>query len=159
MKRCLRPKYIRQFLALACLTLITGNLSLFFLPNHFSRIQDVSTQLEQSLNFPRIGLQESKELWEQNILFVDARSQQDYAKSHIKGAISIPFDNYDVAVSHSLDELITARQIIVYCAGSSCTVSEFISRKLFELGIRNIIISNVNLVQWEHAQYPLESSL
>lgn len=159
MRKFLHSLYLRQFLEVICFTLIVGNLSLFLFPHYFIAKQDILNEQDGILSFPRLNLNESKTALEKSALFIDARPSQDYIKSHIMGAISVPMDQYDISIASAFDTLIAAKQIVVYCDGSSCSASEFVFRKLYELGIRNIAISNIDIDEWRHAGYPLESVL
>jgi len=50
---------------------------------------------------------------EQGALIIDARTAQEYAQGHVKGAINIPFD---VAVSQfSALEIRKDRKVVLYC--------------------------------------------
>ncbi|MDD2235418.1 MAG: rhodanese-like domain-containing protein [Desulfitobacteriaceae bacterium] len=48
---------------------------------------------------------------DKNILIVDVRKAEDYAKSHIKGAVNVPF----AKVNEYLDKLPVDKDLIVYC--------------------------------------------
>lgn len=51
-----------------------------------------------------------------NVILVDVRAKEDYAVSHIPGAISIPKDE----LPEKLDELSKDKVTIVYCYNQQC---------------------------------------
>lgn len=48
---------------------------------------------------------------DKNLLLIDVRKAEDYAKSHIKGAVNVPF----AKVNEYLDKLPADKDIVVYC--------------------------------------------
>lgn len=67
----------------------------------------------QLAHVPRINLDDAKQkLTDPNALFVDARSAQEFAQGHIKGAVSVPVSEVDKYLSRIPQD----KEIIVYCA-------------------------------------------
>lgn len=78
-----------------------------------------------------------------NFVLVDLRSQEEYEKEHIVGAVSIPaykdkdtsaYDEVDRIVK-SFQELGTDRDIIVYCYSIPCMTGRKVGKMLAENGI------------------------
>jgi 3-mercaptopyruvate sulfurtransferase SseA len=64
------------------------------------------------LEVPRVKLEEAKAAFDNDAaIFVDARSQEAYAESHIPGALSIPA----AELESRIDELDPNQWIITYC--------------------------------------------
>jgi hypothetical protein len=62
---------------------------------------------------PRVSLEEAKAAFDAgSAVFVDTRSSESYAASHIPGAVSIPFGETEAR----MQELDPARWIITYCS-------------------------------------------
>ncbi|MFN8484433.1 MAG: rhodanese-like domain-containing protein [Anaerolineae bacterium] len=67
----------------------------------------------QLAHVPRINLDQAKQkLTDPNVLFVDARSAQEFAQGHIKGAINVPVNDVDKYLSRLPQD----KELIVYCA-------------------------------------------
>ncbi|MFN8498421.1 MAG: rhodanese-like domain-containing protein [Anaerolineae bacterium] len=67
----------------------------------------------QLSHVPRINLDDAKQkLTDPNVLFVDARSAQEFAQGHIKGAVSVPVNEVDKYLSRLPQD----KELIVYCA-------------------------------------------
>ncbi|MFY9944282.1 MAG: rhodanese-like domain-containing protein, partial [Desulfobacterales bacterium] len=68
-----------------------------------------------------IELEEARELFQQDTaLFVDARPQVQYADGHIRGALSLPWQEVDRYFVQTAERLEDAAAIITYCDGDSC---------------------------------------
>ena len=133
---------MKQFVALCCLSVIIGNLSIFLFPVYFN-VDTVGHNVEsKEIEIPRISISNISSKYTQNILFVDARNKQSLEVLNVEDAVSIPIDDYDKAIAKSLNKLISANGIIVYCDNTRCSASNFIAQKLYELGFRNVFILN-----------------
>ncbi|MBI3941778.1 MAG: hypothetical protein HY326_02095 [Chloroflexi bacterium] len=64
-------------------------------------------------NVPRISLADAvKKLGQPTVLFVDARTAQEFQKGHIRGAVSIPAGE----TQNRLNEFPRDKDLIIYCA-------------------------------------------
>jgi rhodanese-related sulfurtransferase len=68
-----------------------------------------------------------------NVIVVDARSPESYAREHIPGAISFPHRTMSPTTTTSLDR---SSLYITYCDGIGCNASTKGALKLSELGFR-----------------------
>lgn len=80
-----------------------------------------------------------------------------YDDAHLPGAINIPPDRLDVLAP----QLLTDRDalIVAYCSNASCENSTTASRRLTELGYRNVRDYEAGKEDWIAAGLPTESSL
>jgi rhodanese-related sulfurtransferase len=102
-----------------------------------------------------INLKQAHNLYQQNILFIDARGPADYQYAHIKNAINIPFDHLD-DYKHLLVNIDKSRKIVTYCAGTDCDLSILLGNILFENGFKNVYIFFGGWNEWSEAGYPVE---
>ncbi|HEX4083353.1 MAG TPA: rhodanese-like domain-containing protein [Chthoniobacteraceae bacterium] len=93
--------------------------------------------------------------WGRNVLWIDARPNQEFQRGHIPGALPLNEDRWDDLLPAVLDQWDTTRKIVVYCSSLSCQTSHDVARRLRE----EAQISNVYVLQggWEAwaAQHPL----
>ena len=89
--------------------------------NHLSHTTDPADVAEDLRNGVR------------DILVIDARSAEWYAKSHIPGAISFPHRTMN---EESVRALPKDRVLVVYCDGIGCNASTKGAMKLAALGFR-----------------------
>ncbi|MCL4421514.1 MAG: rhodanese-like domain-containing protein [Candidatus Thermoplasmatota archaeon] len=82
---------------------------------------------------------------------VDILGKASYEDSHIKGAISVPFDELE---DHGW-EILGGRKVITYCHGPSCEASEIAARILRDHGIEAYAYRG-GLEEWTDSDLPLE---
>ena len=99
----------------------------------------------------------AKEIFDNgNVLFVDARSQENYEDGHIPGAISLPMGQFDELIGSFLDQHATARSIVTYCSGRTCEDSHHLAQFLSESGFDNVSVFIDGFPGWEAEGYPIE---
>jgi rhodanese-related sulfurtransferase len=99
----------------------------------------------------------AKEIFDNgNVLFVDARSQDNYEDGHIPGAVSLPLGQFDELIGSFLDQHAAARSIVTYCSGRTCEDSHHLAQLLFELGFDNVKIFIDGFPGWKAEGYPIE---
>lgn len=101
----------------------------------------------------KMALRNKLESGEQ-IVIVDARSEEDWQKSDVKlpGAMRIsPEDINDVT---SVGD---ANAIVVYCACPDNAMSEKVAKRLMTAGRLNVSILDGGFDAWQAIDYPLEN--
>ena len=96
-----------------------------------------------------INLELAKKLFEENILFVDARAEEFYEDGHIPNAIC--FDDFDLLVEKLENTIGMDDQFIVYCSDSDCGSSEDLSYELQSYGYNNILLFKGGWKEWTDA--------
>jgi rhodanese-related sulfurtransferase len=85
-------------------------------------------------------------------VWVDPRPEEKYAEAHIPHAIHMPFDQ--VADEHG--RLSTYDLIIVYGTGYRDPLAEGMSKRLVELGHKDVRTLRGGLVAWRAEGFPVE---
>ncbi len=92
-------------------------------------------------------------LFMDGVTFIDARSADEFAEGHIKGAVNIPFygsENYlDVINSLNKNEI-----VVTYCSGADCDISILSGDELFELGFNRVYVFIDGYDEWIKNNYP-----
>ena len=84
---------------------------------------------------------------------VEVLTEKQFKEGHIPGAINIVVDKIrDNAAKHLEKE----DHIIVYCASYTCTASTRATRKLLELGYKNVVDFKAGKAGWQKAGFKLE---
>lgn len=91
-----------------------------------------------------------------HVLFVDARSSEDYLAGHIKGAVSLPVGQYDEHIDDFLERYDRDHPIVTYCSGRICEDSHLLARLLMERGYMNISVMIDGFPGWEAEGYPVD---
>ncbi|MCH7722774.1 MAG: rhodanese-like domain-containing protein [Bacteroidetes bacterium] len=103
-----------------------------------------------------ITLKQAYALYNKNVLFVDARDYVEYEIGHIKGAISLPYYEFDEYKS-VLQSISKNTPLVTYCDGRDCDLSIMLGDKLFELGYKQVYIFFDGWIDWQDNNYPVES--
>ena len=79
-------------------------------------------------------LQQIRERWQDRVLWLDARPDDQYQQDHIPGARPLNEQSFD---SHLLDLLDTLQTtdlpVIIYCGGEKCDASHRVRERLVQL--------------------------
>jgi 3-mercaptopyruvate sulfurtransferase SseA len=94
---------------------------------------------------------------ERQALFIDARHEFDFNLGHIKGAINIPLNVYEIK-RIVLDSIPRTRMLIVYCDGAECNSSIELSVKVAKEGYSDVKIFFGGWREWTESRYPIAKS-
>jgi rhodanese-related sulfurtransferase len=91
----------------------------------------------------------------QELLLLDARGDETYAKEHIPHAKSAP----ETALRERVDGLVEHdTEIVVYCNNEDCSLSENTARGLEELGYHNVVRVPAGIDGWKDAGFDIVSN-
>jgi rhodanese-related sulfurtransferase len=91
-----------------------------------------------------------------NVIFVDARSQNDYENGHIPGAISLPAGQFEKRIGSFLNRYPLEQPIVTYCSGRTCEDSHDLAQFLSDVGFTDVRIFIDGFPGWEAEGYPVE---
>jgi rhodanese-related sulfurtransferase len=107
-------------------------------------------------NIEMISLATAQELFNSNkALFIDARHEFDYQAGHIRGAVNVALNTYDLHRPR-LDKILKDKLLIVYCDGAECNSSIELTVKLMESGFTNVKVFFGGWQEWISAKLPTE---
>lgn len=101
-----------------------------------------------------VTLQQAKLAFDEDVVFIDARSSTEYAAGHIPGALSVPTSSF--TSSMALKQLKRDQPVITYCSGEACQSSIVLAEML--IGVRGHTQIRVFFGGWEAwkaAAYPV----
>ena len=103
----------------------------------------------------------AKILFDRKALFIDGRNREDYNSGHIKGAISIPYEEFHKKTKEERTEMMRGYNkngiIVCYCLGGECEMSIDLAYDIARLGFTSVnIIFPGGYKEWEAAGYPVE---
>ena len=133
----------------------TENLSLLYQKPVERTVEEVDSLLSETtiLSAPEyINLESAKEMYDREIIFIDARDEEEFAEGHIKGAILAP----------STPELVQltpdrSTPIVTYCGGGDCDVSMQLAEELmYDWDYERIFVYLGGWPEWKAAGYPAE---
>ena len=68
--------------------------------------------------------------WGENVIWVDARPEEEFARDHVPGALSLNEDRWNELLPQFLAVWSPGKKIVVYCSSLSCNASREIARRL-----------------------------
>jgi len=86
--------------------------------------------------------------WGDSVLWIDARSPEEFARQTIPGARHFDFDQFDKAIGEILLAWSPNKPIVVFCSAASCTTSEAIARRLREAGLDDVYFLHGGWEAW-----------
>ncbi len=90
------------------------------------------------------------------VVFIDARSADDYSKGHVTGAISLPVGEFDEHINAFLDQYSPQQAMIIYCTGRSCQDSHHVAEMMMDFGYEKVSVMIDGFPGWEAKGYPVE---
>lgn len=90
----------------------------------------------------------------EDMLLVDVRSEESYAKGHLPSAVNIPWR--ELALEQHEEELGDAHAVVVYCSSTTCDASEK-GGKILEAMKHKVVEYDGGYADWSAADYQIES--
>jgi rhodanese-related sulfurtransferase len=105
-----------------------------------------------------IELEEAGEKWNKGATFIDARAEDFYTyEGHIKGAISLPYEDFESAFDRVRESLPPPeKDLVCYCSGYGCEESAEVAKMLNIKGYRRVFVYEGGWPEWSEAGYPVE---
>ena len=102
-----------------------------------------------SYDVPIISVADAYERRE-DVVFLDAREAEEYKISHVKDALNVGYDDFELSV---VSELPKDQSIVIYC--SIGYRSEKIGKKLKDAGYTNVKNMYGSLFEWVNQHHPI----
>ena len=148
------------YLSISFITSFVVNLSrtdtLQIFADQIKKIEEIG-QINEKMSNPiirEISIDIAKDLFDQNMLFVDARSEEYYIEGHIPKAVCN--DNLDLLITKMEEHISIDDGFIVYCSDDDCGSSEELAYLLQEQGFSNIYLFKGGWKQWVDNNLPIE---
>lgn len=152
--------YIGEMFFWGLFASILGIISNFFHPNKIDFIRKPPPPKVEDPSIPtfmEIDVDMAKTMWEMNeYLFIDARSEVQYKKGHIKGAINLSWEEFEKQYPSVKNILETKPGLVIYCAGEECDLSHLLARKLYKEGFQEIYVFFGGWHAWVSQNLPVE---
>lgn len=86
-----------------------------------------------------ISLTEVNALRAERVLWIDARSEDEYATDHVPGAILLNEDDWETGFEALLHQWNPAQTLVVYCDEATCHASEAVAQRLrHEMSVESV---------------------
>ena len=102
-----------------------------------------------------ISLEQAREFYEKDILFLDARDEAYFNKGHIKGSLK---NIFFMELLFNIESLQSKQDpLVVYCGDPGCGDSEYLAYNLQDAGFTKLYVFKGGWLEWSAAEYPSES--
>jgi len=103
-----------------------------------------------------ISLAQARELYLKGVMFVDARSLDDFSKGHVEGAVHLPLEALEAGTRpDALNVLDPSAKVVIYCTGGDCHASHDVAIRLNALGFRNCYVMKDGYPAWKDAGFEI----
>lgn len=75
---------------------------------------------------------EQAKSWGDNVLWVDARSDEEFAREHLPNALLLNEDHFNEQLPNVLAAWSPGKRIVIYCSTQSCGASRAIAKRLHD---------------------------
>jgi len=152
---------VRQILALVILSAVAAVAVNALRPDRLPLVGDwsvaarITTFTGERMD---ISLDEAEKLFFTDAaVFIDARSEEDYARGHIRNARSLPWHEVDLRFMVVTEALDLKMPIVTYCDGETCELSHNLALFLRDAGFLNTRVLVNGWALWQKAGLPVES--
>ena len=128
--------------------------SIPFLAKKLEQVDNIDFDSDDPLLLT-ISLDQAKEFYDRNTLFLDARDEVYFNKGHIRGAIKNVFFMellFNIESMQSKED-----PLVVYCGDPGCGDSEDLAYNLQDAGFTKLYVFKGGWLEWSAANYPSES--
>ncbi len=87
--------------------------------------------------------------WGKDVLWVDARPEDEYEADHVPGAISLNLESWDQSFPGFLDQWAPEKKVVVYCSAATCELSREVAERLRKSGISPVFVLKGGWEAWK----------
>jgi len=73
---------------------------------------------------------EQARAWGENLIWVDARPEEEFARDHVPAALSLNEDRWNELLPQFLAAWSPGRKVVVYCSAESCDLAREVAERL-----------------------------
>ena len=85
----------------------------------------------------------------ENVLWIDARSANDYEAEHVPGAILLNLEGWDELFPQFLDQWDPEKKVVVYCSSAGCELSHEVAERLKSADISQVFVLKGGWEAWK----------
>ncbi|MGB5159238.1 rhodanese-like domain-containing protein [Desulfobacterium sp. N47] len=152
-------KTLKQVLLIVLITLVAGFVSNLFRTDKIPFFENWSEKTKHATlsgENPEISLEEALKLFRKNAaVFIDARPFEEYNKGHIKGAISLPYEEADQKFAEVMSGVSEDNLIVTYCDGETCELSMDLAVFLRNAGYKKVWALANGWSVWQENNLPV----
>jgi len=87
--------------------------------------------------------------WNKGAIWVDARPDEEFARDHVAGAVSLNEDRWNELLPQFLATWSPDKKVVVYCSSQSCNASREVAKRLRdEAQLKNVFVLQGGWEEW-----------
>jgi rhodanese-related sulfurtransferase len=87
--------------------------------------------------------------WGESAIWLDARPDDEFARDHVPGAMSLNEDHWNTSLPQFLATWSPEKKVVVYCSSLSCNASREVARRLRkEAQLQNVFVLDGGWEAW-----------
>ncbi|HBN45595.1 MAG TPA: hypothetical protein DD389_03920 [Candidatus Marinimicrobia bacterium] len=149
---------LNQMLAVIILSLAVGLFTNIIRPDRIPLLAEEmagAEDLDQVSGEPAaITLAQAKQLFDDDVVFVDARDDENFNDGHIKNAWKSGFFMELMFILDSLQS--KENPVVIYCSDDECGSSRELADDLYNEGFTKLFVFKGGWLEWNDAGYPVE---
>ncbi|MDZ7860533.1 MAG: rhodanese-like domain-containing protein [Candidatus Krumholzibacteriota bacterium] len=110
-------------------------------------------------NITVIDLKKFREMKEEGILLIDARTESEYINGHIPGALLFDYYKFGSFADKVIPLIYPWSSLVIYCSSPACDSSDLLAAELYQLGYKNIFVFEGGFSNWKEEGLPVEKGL
>jgi rhodanese-related sulfurtransferase len=111
----------------------------------------------QPVNIPS---EVAKQMFDENIKFIDGREAKEFQEGHIKGAVNIDYKEFKIKTPEEKLEILKdfpkENMYVSYCSSDSCEISIDNAYEMAKVGYNDVKIYLGGFKEWQKLGYPVE---
>jgi rhodanese-related sulfurtransferase len=136
-----RPSLVRQALILAALALVPGLGQAIYFRDKVSWRSPIPASEMITVTQARA--------WGGNAIWIDARPDEEFARDHVPGALSLNEDRWNELLPQFLAAWSPEKKVVVYCGSEGCNASREVARRLRkEAQLPNVFVLEGGWEEW-----------
>jgi len=97
-----------------------------------------------------------KRLDQPGVIILDARDPEDFREGHVRGAKSLPYDEFSEDSAFILEDIPFDLEVITYCEGVNCSLAEDLADLLIEIGYLDVKVFAGGWEEWLENGMPVD---
>ncbi|HBJ86038.1 MAG TPA: hypothetical protein DDZ88_19665 [Verrucomicrobiales bacterium] len=109
--------------------------------------------VQEPLRDDEVSMQAVQERWKGDVLWIDARIQEQFEAGHVPGALLLNEQKFDEQLFGHLDTLQSnTKPVIIYCSAAKCEASRHVLERLKQtLPVENVFVLKGGWQAWKAA--------
>ncbi len=132
---------LRQALLIALAALIPASLTAAFHPRRPPLFEEALLPGEARI--------ETVLAWGREVIWIDARSANEYEAEHVPGATLLNLESWDELFPRFLDQWDPDKKVVVYCNSSGCELSHEVAERLKSADISQVYVLKGGWEAWK----------